>query len=880
MTTPVEDLNPVSDILTLLRVQGETFSDRIALEGGPEKLVSYRQLLNDVEHLAADTLVRIREKVVADKLRIAIVLPNGLEMSVALLAMASISAALPFNPTYTLNEFESYFADTGVHALLTKGSSILEARVAAERLGLMIIDLDDIKLDGSASSSNPKVAAPKPGDVALILMTSGSTGRPKKVPLTHRNICASADDVCRSLQLQPQDRCLNMWEQFHIGGLVDLLLAPLYSGGTVISTAGFDAGKFFELLQTARPTWFQGVPTSLGELVAYARRNELTPDRGDLRFIRSVAAALSPALMLEVENLFGIPIIQTLGMTEASPLIASTQLPPHHRKPGSVGVSCGTEIAIFDPNWNRITDGKSGNIAIRGDNVFSGYEDDAAANAEAFRDGWFRTGDMGYIDGEGHLFLTGRTKELINRGGEKINPREVDDAALLHPAVAEAASFSVPHPTLGEDIALAVVSRPNMVVDIGELRAFLGQKLAAFKIPRYVHIVDQLPRNAVGKIDRLNLAETYAAAQKAAASTNQNLNDIETRIAEIWAQELNVQKIGPADDFFRLGGDSLSGLRMFLAVEAAFSINLPPEALTGLTTVRDMARRVVEDGVPKSGAKPVQAGHMSESERHQIVAIMGMGRIPAIRPGSALKGVHRDGSRPPLIWFFNSPATEMLELSRYIPADQPLYGGYSGGKVFDRGEAKLMEIARLYLPEILEAFPTGELIIGGNCQGGRVGFMVAKLLQEAGRPISTMCFLEFSHPELAAYDGRLLLMFGKQSKNKSYKHIGWGRSGWKDKFPRVPTISWINGTHGGFFRQDTISSLTHILDRFLNHLPLEKDTLDHLSGKMVMWIHRVPFMFKIYRSAYKTYARIHFGKRVEFNPFTGEAMEKVGGSRI
>lgn len=876
MATQTEGLNSVSDILTLLRIQGETFSDRIALEAGPEKLVSYRQLLNDVEQLAADTLVRIREKVSVEKLRIAIVLPNGLEMSVSLLAMASIGAALPFNPTYTLSELESYFAETGVQALLTKGSSIPSARMAAERLGLIIIDLDDLKLDGSTFSPLPKVAAPKPSDVALILMTSGSTGRPKKVPLTHRNICTSARDVCRSLQLQPQDRCLNMWEQFHIGGLVDLLLAPLHSGGTVISTAGFDASKFFELLRTARPTWFQGVPTSLGELVTYARRNKLVVDRGDLRLIRSVAAALSPALMLEIEGMFGLPIIQTLGMTEASPLIASTQLPPQIRKPGSVGISCGTAIAIFDSNWHRITDGKSGNIAVRGDNVFSGYEDDAAANAEAFRDGWFRTGDMGYIDSDGHLFLTGRTKELINRGGEKINPREVDDASLLHPAVAEAASFSVPHPTLGEDIALAVVSKQNLVVDIAELRAVLGQKLATFKIPRYIHIVDQLPRNVIGKIDRLKLAETYAAAQKATASTNQDLNEIETRIAEIWAQELNIQKIGPDDDFFRLGGDSLSGLRMFLAVEAAFSLNLPPDILTGLTTVREMARRVVVDGVPKSGTKPVPEGHMTEEERHQIVAIMGMGRIPAIRPGSALKGVHRDGFRPPLIWFFNSPATEMLELSRYIPADQPLYGGYSGGKVFDRGDAKLMQIARLYLPEILETFPTGELIIGGNCQGGRVGFMVAKLLLEAGRQVNTMCFLEFSHPDLATFQGRLLLMFGKQSKIKSYRHIGWGRSGWEDKFPRVPTVSWINGTHGGFFRHDTISSLTNILDRFLNNKPLEKDTMDHLSGRMVMWIHRVPGMFRLYRAAYKAHARIRFGKRVEFNPFTGEVMEEKG----
>jgi len=297
-----------------------------------------------------------------------------------------------------------------------------------------------------------------------------------------------------------------MWEQFHVGGLVDLLLVPLGSGGAVICAGGFDAALFYELLETKRPTWFQGVPTSLYELSAFAARYEVDPRAAPLRFIRSVASSLSPQLMGEIEDMFGVPVVQTFGMTEAGPLITTNCLPPAKRLPGSVGTSCGPQIRIVSPEGTDLPSGEIGEIVIRGDNVIDGYEDAPDANERSFRDGWFHTGDTGYLDKEGFLFLTGRLKEMINRGGEKITPQELDDVLLTHPAIAQAASFSIKHRTLGEDVGAAVVLRPGTTLSEGEIRSFVLRHLAAFKVPKLVLFLEQMPRDPIGKISRMSLA--------------------------------------------------------------------------------------------------------------------------------------------------------------------------------------------------------------------------------------------------------------------------------------------------------------------------------------------------------------------------------------
>ncbi len=589
--TAVADLTEYRfpDILSLLRIQAEKHGARngIETEGAPP--LTYRAIL-DRSTAVAKCILAVCSNQDRRRPRIGIVLPNGPEMAVALLGVVAAGAALPFNPSYRKAEFESYFDELCLDALLVRMDDDGPAIAAATSAGIEILRLSP---HGGLEGIEPvtkEIPLPAPDDVALVLLTSGSTGRAKSVPLTHRNICSSVDDICRSINLTAEDRCLSMWEQYHVGGLVDLLLVPLASGGTMLCTGGFNANAFFRILDTLKPTWFQAVPTTLNELVFHAARNPVAVERNSMRLIRAVAAALSPALMAEVESLFRVPVIQTFGMTEAGPLISSTRLPPSIRKPGSVGASCGPEIRIVRHDGSTCPVSESGEIVVRGPNVFSGYENDPLANAAQFRNDWFHTGDTGYLDADGDLFLTGRIKQLINRGGEKVNPQEIEDAILTHPAIAEAAVYPLKHRTLGEDVAAAIVLRGP--ADISEIRAFLSSRLAHFKIPQGISILDGLPRNRIGKVNKIALAASHEEIVKHNLTFTPPRNKLEAYLANLWATELDLYTVGVHDDFAAIGGDSLSSLRILVAVETLFRIKVPERMTITFTTVARMAEQL------------------------------------------------------------------------------------------------------------------------------------------------------------------------------------------------------------------------------------------------------------------------------------------------
>ena len=343
-------------------------------------------------------------------------------------------------------------------------------------------------------------------DIALLLHTSGTTARPKLVPLTHANLQASARNIASTLELTSGDRCLNVMPLFHIHGLVACLAAPLAAGGSVIVPPGFDAFTFFRWLTDAAPTWYSAVPTMHQAILTRAARNQAAIGDSPLRFIRSSSASLPPIVMTELEETFGVPVIESYGMTEAAHQMTSNPLPPAVRKPGSVGLAAGPDVAIMEPDGTLLERGTVGEVVIRGSNVTAGYLERPEANAEAFTDGWFRTGDLGRLDDDGYLFLEGRIKEIVNRGGEKISPREIDEALLAHPDVAQAVAFAVPHPKLGEDLAAAVVAADGRRPTPEELRQFVAERVAAFKVPRKVLIVDEIPKGPTGKLQRIGLA--------------------------------------------------------------------------------------------------------------------------------------------------------------------------------------------------------------------------------------------------------------------------------------------------------------------------------------------------------------------------------------
>jgi acyl-CoA synthetase (AMP-forming)/AMP-acid ligase II len=374
--------------------------------------------------------------------------------------------------------------------------------------GGFVLEFPDAMQTRQAESSGPAGAE----DIALVLHTSGTTSRPKIVPLSQRNVCASARNVRTTLALTAGDRALNIMPLFHIHGLIAGTLAPLSAGSQVCYTPGFNALKFFGWMAEARPTWYTAVPTMHQAIVSRAGRSAEVIRANPLRFIRSSSSSLAPQVIQELEQVFGAPVIESYGMTEAAHQMASNPLPPGKRKPGTVGIAAGPEMCVLDPQGNALPAGGTGEIAIRGQNVTAGYENNPKANAEAFSNGWFRTGDQGVMDAEGYFTITGRLKEIINRGGEKISPREVDEVLLDHPAVQQCVTFAVPHEKLGEDVAAAVVLREGAQADERALSEFVAKHLADFKVPRRILILPEIPKGATGKIQRIGLAQKLGLA--------------------------------------------------------------------------------------------------------------------------------------------------------------------------------------------------------------------------------------------------------------------------------------------------------------------------------------------------------------------------------
>ncbi|MEI6045516.1 MAG: acyl--CoA ligase [Chloroflexota bacterium] len=478
-----------------------------ALVAPGKPAISYRQLRENIVALAA----QLNGFGLGRGDRVAIAMGNGPEMIVTFFATAMAATAAPLNPKYKQEEFAFYYADTQAKALITLPDSV-EAALAAATSDMVIIHALS-KEDGTLSFSTAQHTRPsrpieiaQDEDVAMILHTSGTTSRPKRVPIRHRNLAASAHNIIRTYNLTAADSALCVMPLFHIHGIVASMLSTLASGGTVVCPAGFNALEFWKIVETFKPSWYSAVPTMHQMLLARAERNTKVIQENPFRFIRSSSAPLPPVIMERLEETFGVPVLESYGMTEATHQMTSNPLPPAQHKAGTVGYGFGVEIGIMDEKGDLLHQGEKGEVVVKGANVVDGYENNPEANANAFVKGWFRTGDQGIIDPEGYLSLTGRIKELINRGGEKISPLEIDDILLRHPAVAEALAFAVPHPTLGEDIQAAVVLKGEATAS--ELRAYCATLLAEFKVPRKIHLLQELPRGATGKLQRINMAKT------------------------------------------------------------------------------------------------------------------------------------------------------------------------------------------------------------------------------------------------------------------------------------------------------------------------------------------------------------------------------------
>jgi acyl-CoA synthetase (AMP-forming)/AMP-acid ligase II len=490
----------------------------VALSAPDAADLSYLALRQQVD----ETCALLRSIGVRSADRIAIVLPNGAEMATAFLAVACAATSAPLNPTYRADEFEFYLSDLRAKALILRVGDPSPALEIARKLAIPVLMLHPhpeqgagrFTLDGTGISLGAPATEPfsTADDTALVLHTSGTTSRPKIVPLSHRNVCASARNIQRSCALTAADRGLNIMPLFHIHGLIAAVLAPLSAGGSVYCTPGFNALKFFGWMETARPTWYSAVPTMHQAILTRARANAALIAAHPLRFIRSSSSALPVPVISELESVFGAPVIEAYGMTEAAHQMASNPLPPAVRKPGTVGPAAGPDIAIMSEDGTLLAAGTTGEIVIRGDNVTAGYESNPKANAEAFINGWFRTGDQGTMDADGYVAITGRLKEIINRGGEKISPREIDEVLMAHPAVLQVVTFAIPHAKLGEEVGAVVVLREGMQASEQQLRDFVATRVADFKVPRKLLFREEIPKGATGKLQRIGLAQKLGLA--------------------------------------------------------------------------------------------------------------------------------------------------------------------------------------------------------------------------------------------------------------------------------------------------------------------------------------------------------------------------------
>jgi len=713
------DWGEIGTIARLVERVAAEDSARLALMAPGRRALDYGALCDLLGSVAA----QIRDREVAPGDRVALVIENGPEAATAFLACACAASCAPLNPSYRREEVDFYLEDLKARAVVVSHNLDSPVREAARARGIAVLELHVetempagfFSLDG-VTGLNCAIPPRRPDDLALMLHTSGTTSRPKLVPLTHRNVLASAQHISDALVLSREDRCLNLMPLFHIHGLAAALLASLNAGGSVVCSPGFHPIRSFEWLRDFAPTWITAVPTMYQSILARCADHGEIVRAHRLRFIRSSSASLPIGVFEQLERTFGVPVIEAYGMTEAAHQMASNLLPPGKRRAGSVGRAAGPEITILSSSGDELPVGSVGEVAIRGENVFAGYEDNPEANAAAFVNGWFRTGDEGLLNEDSYLTLSGRIKEQINRGGEKVSPLEIDERLLAHPSIAEAVTFGVPDTRLGEEIAAAVVLKAECDTSEPALQDFLAQTLAPFKVPRRILVVDEIPKGPTGKIQRIGLADRLGVSyvDDAPAEFVAPRTEFERWIAGIWSDVLGIPSIGVHDDFFSLGGDSILGAEAVARIrELTGNEALPLVSIVRAPTVAGMARELDGDVSALTHSGPI-ALHPDAS-------------------GHAFFFVHGgDGE-----------VLNFVALARALGTGCSMYGIRQRG--IDDGaelQSSLDEMAADYVTAVRFVQPDGPYAVGGFCLGATVALEMARRLEATGETVSILILVD------------------------------------------------------------------------------------------------------------------------------------------
>ena len=483
--------------------------ENIALTSEISSKLSYKDLKLFIDKISK----QLAGNGLSNKDRAAIVLPNGPYMASSFLAISSYMSAAPLNPSYKSEEYEFYLKDLNPKIVLVEKNSENPVVDVAKKLKIELCEINPEK-DGPSGIFNiyekeSEYSLPNESDEALVLHTSGTTSRPKIVPLTNKNIFSSAENISKSLNLSENDHCLNIMPLFHIHGLIAILASSMKAGASVCASNGFNAIKFLDLAKSEKITWYSGVPTMHQTILLRAHRNLEIAKGLKLRLIRSSSASLPPAVFNDLNDVFSCPVIEAYGMTEATHQMTSNPLPPKQQKAGFVGLPAGPEVCIMNENGEVLKQGDEGEVCIKGENVTVGYDNNEEANKTSFTNGWFRTGDQGYFDKEGYLKISGRLKEIINKGGEKISPLEVDNVLMDHPFIDQAVCFGYDDKMLGENIASAIIIKSGETCSENDVLQYAQEKLAKFKIPKKIFFVEEIPKGATGKLQRNVLAKKF-----------------------------------------------------------------------------------------------------------------------------------------------------------------------------------------------------------------------------------------------------------------------------------------------------------------------------------------------------------------------------------
>jgi acyl-CoA synthetase (AMP-forming)/AMP-acid ligase II/acyl carrier protein len=655
---------------------------------------------------------QLRAAGIESQSRVGIMLPRGPEGAVLGVAIACHAISVPINSSRPPAEIEEELARVGVDALAlptwVNPPALAVARNSA--FGLFEVSPATSSLDQVAlrqirepPTKVRRPFAPALNSIAFIFTTSGTTGAAKLVPVTHENLLVTADKMRQWFDLTSADRTAFVLPGYYGAAIKISLLAPLLLGGSVGLPTTEHVPDLTQWIPELRPTWLWGNPTFFQAVVDRLRFGAGTKLTHSLRFVVSGTAFLPPTLRAVLEETLGVPVLQSYGMSEAG-ILAADPAPPRKRKPGTIGLASRDELTIIGPEGDLLPDGEVGEIVVHGPTV----SPDIGADAEAqhSNDRWLFTGDLGSIDSEGYLTVVGRTKELINRGGEKISPYEVERALLLHPSVKEAAAFSVPHPRLGENTAAAIVLKPETKTPTQDIKAFLADHLAPFKIPQHIFLVSQLPKGATGKVSRSELSEAMAWRVRNVTPPE---SPLEFQILDIWQRLLQRNDIGIDDDFFELGGDSLLAVEMMLEVEAVARRKIPRSALKAVFTVRQLAATIIH----------------TASAPEELVTCAKQGT------GTPFFFCHGD---------FATLGLWALRLVDMLRCNQPVFLAWPHRD--PNPKLSIEQMAKSYLPQLLAAQPTGTFRLGGFCNGGLLAWELAHQLESLGREVEFVVLIE------------------------------------------------------------------------------------------------------------------------------------------